>query len=576
MNMKTEALGISWREWSKEAFEEARQSGKLILLDLSAEWCHWCHVMDSTTYSDPAVVATINDDFIPVRVDIDERPDISERYNRGGFPTTAFLSDRGESVWGGTYIPPADMKRIMGSILSARASGEISAALERSRMQYLDISKASEQETHADRAFIDSLFEDIFSAYDVEHGGFGLYPKFPHPDVVDLLLIRYAAAGDRELADAAAHTLDRMTDGLYDAEEGGVFRYSVTRDWREPHYEKMLETNLGFLRNLARASVVLERPDYERTARGVAKYLLETLRDPDSGGFFSSQDADEAYYKLDLRARKRARAPAVVRAIYGGWNSEAVAVLAEAGAILGETEWIRAAKGAWEHNMSRLWDRKTGLLRHSDGKKLFLFEDQASFLEALLAVYEITGDGFLLELGRSLSASVKAHFSHPEGGFADIVNDAGAIGELAEQRRSLVSNSVWAKASALLAAASSDPELARESRQVVNSFSHKEIEMYGLFSSSYLTAWSVLEEGPSVVEVRSDDADDPAANDLWTAAKKALKPSALVVMKPHSTDRPSDGRRATAMVCSSDGCSVQIRDPRVLAARLRGTQSSQV
>src|SRR5512136_2867453 len=106
---------IAWREWSKHSFAEAKEKNKLVLLDLTATWCHWCHVMDEKTYADPEIAKTINENFIPVRVDIDRRPDISERYNRGGFPTTAFLSYKGESIWGATYIPPADMKRIIRS-----------------------------------------------------------------------------------------------------------------------------------------------------------------------------------------------------------------------------------------------------------------------------------------------------------------------------------------------------------------------------------------------------------------------------------------------------------------------------
>ena len=576
MNKETGSPGIAWREWSKESFEEARISNRLVLLDLSAEWCHWCHVMDDTTYSDRAVIAQINENFIPIRVDIDERPDISERYNRGGFPTTAFLSDMGESVWGATYIPPVDMKRIIASILAAKAAGEVDAALERSRMQYLDISKAIGQRTPPDRAFVDSLFEDIFSAYDVEHGGFGLYPKFPHPDVLDLLMIRYAQSGDQEIADAVIHTLDRMTEGLYDPAEGGVFRYSVSRDWKEPHYEKMLETNLGFLRNLIRAAIILGKPNYQQTARGVANYLLGTLRDLTSGGFFSSQDADEAYYRLALDERTQRGAPPVVRAIYGGWNSEAVATLAEAGAVVGEPDWVQAAKDAWEYDLSKLWDGKNGLLRHAEGKRLFLFEDQVSFLEAILAIYELTGEDSLLDLGKVLTNGVKSHFAHPDGGYSDIVKDSNAVGELADQRRSLVSNSKWARASALLAAASNEPEPARRQMEIIDSFSHREVEMYGLFSSSYLVAWSVLEEGPSIVEVRSDKPLDAITNELWTVAKRAMKPSTLVVMKPSGPDLPDGRPGSSAMVCASDGCSVQIRDPKALANRLRGVQPSQV
>ncbi|MBU1914899.1 MAG: DUF255 domain-containing protein, partial [Candidatus Thermoplasmatota archaeon] len=136
---------MRWREWSKEAFDEASRTDKLIMLDLSAVWCHWCHVMDETTYSDTRVIKTVNERFVPVRVDIDRRPDISERYNRGGFPTTTFLSNKGEFVWGATYVPPQDMIKVLQAILDAKASGEVDKALERGRMTYLDISKVWEK-----------------------------------------------------------------------------------------------------------------------------------------------------------------------------------------------------------------------------------------------------------------------------------------------------------------------------------------------------------------------------------------------------------------------------------------------
>lgn len=152
MSESAEDQGIRWRDWSTEAFEGARKSGRLLLLDLSAAWCHWCHVMDETTYADPVVIRTVNEKFIPVRVDIDKRPDISERYNRGGFPTTAFLSDRGETIWGGTYVPPDDMKEIMKAVLESQASGELGGVLERQRQQYLDLSKALERRESVDPA----------------------------------------------------------------------------------------------------------------------------------------------------------------------------------------------------------------------------------------------------------------------------------------------------------------------------------------------------------------------------------------------------------------------------------------
>ena len=558
--------GIGWREWSKAAFEEAREKGKLVLLDLTASWCHWCHVMDERTYADPEVARMIVDHFVPVRVDIDRRPDISERYNRGGFPTTAFLSDQGESIWGATYVPPGDMTRIMRSILDAKASGEVDLALERSRMHYLDLSRALERREQVDGQKVSSLFEDVFASYDIEYGGFGLDPKFPYPDAVDLLLERFSETGDESLAAAAEFTLDQMTDGLFDKVEGGVFRYSVTRNWHTPHYEKMLETNLGFLGNLVRAYKTLGKDKFAKTARGVTSYLLEELRDTDSGAFFGSQDADEEYYKLAMPERSERGAPSIDRTVYAGWNSEAVSTLLFAGVVLKDSELARAGESAWTNLLDRLWDPELKLVRHTEVQKVFLFDDQVSFLEALLAVLERSPEKKMFDLAESLLEGTGTAFADPEGGFADVVRDVEAIGGLESPRRPLVGNSRWARALALYGAATHRPELSEEAMRVLLSFPPKDVEAHGIFASSYVTAWRVLERGAASAEVHSGNEVDALSNELWTSAKGVLDPGTIVL---NVRDTGAEGERPYAVLCTPKGCSSRMEEPALLAEGIR-------
>jgi hypothetical protein len=566
---------IRWREWSKEAFDEAARDGKLVLLDLTAVWCHWCHVMDETTYSDAEIAKSINDNFVPVRVDIDRRPDVAERYNRGGFPTTAFLSDRGESIWGATYVPPADMKRIIRSVLEAENSGEVEAALERSRMQYLDLSKALEKKSTADSGFVDALFEDIFATYDVEFGGFGVAPKFPHPEVIDLLNRRYAQDKDKELSDAVQHTLDQILKGLYDPVEWGVYRYSVTRDWTEPHYEKMLDTNAGMLRNLARAHTTLGHQRYRDGAAGIATYLLKVLREPESGGFYGSQDADEEYYKLDAKGRAERRPPSVDKHIYANWNAEAVSALTEAGALLAEREWVDAAKAAWDYSITHLWNEDRGLIEHTDGQEIYFFEDQTALLESLVSVLEIGNDGRLFVLGRKLVEGVEKAFADDEGGYDDIMKSEDAIGELGSPRRSLVANSRWARAMALFGIASHDVDLIQKAWKVVMAFEPKEVESYGLFAADYITAWWALENGPTLVEVHNAKEHDPLRSRLWLAAKKTLSPGIVTVVAADEGLRTGHSENEFAVVCTRSGCSNEIATPAALEEKLRPVHSSQ-
>lgn len=570
---------IAWREWSTEAFDEATKSDKLVLLDLFAPWCHWCHVMDKTTYSDPDIIRTINEKFVPVRVDIDRRPDISERYNRGGFPTTAFLSDRGESIWGRTYVPPDDMKRIMISILASKASGEVDQALERERMQFLDVSKALERKESADPIFVDAVFEDIFSTYDVQWGGFGGNQKFPHPDVIDLLLYKFMEDQDRELSDAVASTLDHMTAGLFDKIEGGVFRYSVTRDWREPHYEKMLETNLGFLRNLVHAHQVLGQERFADTAKGVARYLLDVLKDHETGGFFSSQDADEEYYRLPAAERVRSTPPKVVSDIYSGWNCEAVSTFIEAGVLLGEGSWVDAGKAAWRYSIDHHWNPDLAMVRHRKGEELYLFEDQVSFFGALMSMIELTpADDIaeMLEMGEAIIGGVSKAFVHPDGGYGDVMIKMDAVGELVEPRRSIVSNSRWARSSALFGVITFKPERTDATRDILMSFHPKQVQANGLFAAPYVLAWWTLERGAQLVEIHGAMDKDMTSVPLWTEAKRSMNLGTMVMSARQvgpEIPRPS---KPFAVVCRSTGCSKEIDDPRTLFSKLREPHAGQV
>jgi uncharacterized protein YyaL (SSP411 family) len=569
---------IRWREWSQTAFDEARHASKLILLDLSAEWCHWCHVMDQTTYSDPRVIRMINDDFVPVRVDIDKRPDISDRYNRGGFPTTAFLSDRGESLWGSTYVPPEDMLNVMRAMQEAKDKGEVNAALEQQRMQYLDLSKARDKLESVDAEFVDAIFEDVFAAYDIEWGGFGREPKFPHPAAIDLLIERYSTSKDEELASAVRSTIDHMTEGLYDEIEGGVFRYSVTRDWKVPHYEKMLETNLGFLRNLSRARTALGVERYADTADGVAKYVLDTLRDQDSGGFFSSQDADEEYYKLDRKGREGRPRPKIIKEVFSGLNCRAVSTLIEAGALLGRKDWTEAGVKAWSVTMRDHWDTGLGLLRHSTGTDLYLFDDQVDFLEALLLVAETQSDAEserTLALAADLDKGVGHAFAHSEGGFGDVRREPGAIGKLAEPERSIIANSRWARLISLVGAATFNPAMKENARRILGSFPPKQVQANGIFASDYAYAWDALRLGPKSVEIHGLLDTEPASNEFWIAVKRALNPS-VVVLPAKRAMLEVDAPLPFAVVCQDGGCSKEIFEPGELASKLRPALTSQI
>ena len=311
------AAEISWRPWGEPAFAEARRLGRPVLLSLSAVWCHWCHVMDETSYSDPRIIAAINEHFVPVRVDNDRHPDVNRRYNMGGWPTTAFLAASGDVLTGGTYLPPDQMLESLARVKafcdanqsqlialeSERAADGDGAAMAKLTGLPLNLDEALEAldgdpDVPGDIAAEVAL--QVVRAFDPLHGGLGAEPKFPQPDVFGFMLAygTLRGAGDPEhvpdggsallrpvrVQEVVRRTLTAMAEGaMYDAVEGGFFRYATQRDWSVPHYEKMLEDNARLVGLYLEASVVAAEHDlgdpelYRRTAEGSIDYLLATL-----------------------------------------------------------------------------------------------------------------------------------------------------------------------------------------------------------------------------------------------------------------------------------------------------------
>ncbi len=246
---------IRWNEWGEEAFAIAQRENKPILLDIGAVWCHWCHVMDRESYDDPDIAQIVNERFVAVKVDRDERPDIDSRYQvavssisgQGGWPLTAFLTPTGKPFFGGTYFPPDDgygrpsFRRVLLSISDAYKNKNADV-MEQSELVEAAIHRA-ESFTESGGEFsphaIDEIVEACLKAFDQGNGGFGQAPKFPHPGALDLLIDQYARTGREELRNVFITSLEKMArGGIYDQLAGGFHRYSVDERWGVPHFEK--------------------------------------------------------------------------------------------------------------------------------------------------------------------------------------------------------------------------------------------------------------------------------------------------------------------------------------------------
>ena len=304
---------IHWHEWGPEPFEKAKRENKPILLDIGAVWCHWCHVMDRESYEDPEIAQIVNDHFIAIKVDRDERPDVDSRYQtavqaisgQGGWPLTGFLTPEGKPFYGGTYFPPQEhygrpsFRRVLLSLAQAykEKPGEVQESADSV------MAAISQAESFADKSgslrpeLIDRIVQAAVKLFDAEHGGFGSAPKFPHASAVDLLMQRYVETGNDSLLRIVTSTLEKMAQGgVYDQLAGGFHRYSVDEHWIVPHFEKMAYDNSELLKNYVHGFQLSGNEFFSFVARDIIRWIDEWLTDQQHGGFYASQDAD---YSLD-------------------------------------------------------------------------------------------------------------------------------------------------------------------------------------------------------------------------------------------------------------------------------------
>jgi hypothetical protein len=299
---------VDWHPWSEEAFQKAQAEDKPILLDIGAVWCHWCHVMDRESYEDAEVARFINQHFIAVKVDRDERPDVDVRYQsainaitgQGGWPLTAFLAPDGRPYFGGTYIPREDRYGRPGILQVLGAMAQVwqerrDEALETAQnvMAAIEHNENFSGQGSLTPAVVEKIAASALKRFDARFGGFGSQPKFPHSAVLDLLLERAMQASDEEARKAFVVTLEKIgRGGVYDQLAGGFHRYSVDERWIVPHFEKMLYDNTELLRNYVHGFQSFVHAEFEEKAREIIAWLDRTMTDREHGGFYASQDAD--------------------------------------------------------------------------------------------------------------------------------------------------------------------------------------------------------------------------------------------------------------------------------------------
>lgn len=406
---------VKWNDWSDEIFQRAKKEGKLVLLDLEAVWCHWCHVMDEKTYGDANVARLMEKHIIAVKVDQDSRPDLSNKYEKYGWPATIlFNADGKELAKRSGYMDSDEFKTLIKQLAANPNKPEPEAAADSESITYSSSNILSPEQRK------DLTFKHV-DGYDAEQGGWGIGGhKFLDWNSLEFSL-QLAKQGDKDALVRVRKTLDAHHK-LLDPVFGGVYQYSTSGDWDHPHFEKIMETQAECLRLYSIAGMVLQDQKYIDSAKSIEKYLRDFMLSPD-GAFYTSQDADlkpgehaDEYFKLNDRERREKGIPRIDKHIYSrenGWAINAVTYLYMA---TGQVEYLKEAEKATAWIIANR-SIDGGGFRHDENDKGGPFlGDTLSMGRAFLSLYQATGDAKWLKLATKAADFMAAHFeNHPTG-----------------------------------------------------------------------------------------------------------------------------------------------------------------
>ncbi|MDY6796266.1 MAG: DUF255 domain-containing protein [Actinomycetota bacterium] len=550
---------IRWMSWGEAAFNRAREEKKLVLLSISAVWCHWCHVMDETSYSDSEVIRLANERYVPVRVDSDRNPDINRRYNQGGWPTTAFLDPDGTPLAGATYMPPDTMRKAlvrMADFYKRQGTDMEEGAVD-------GVIRANRGE-EAGPELIMEAGSLILRAWDRAYGGLGTAPKFPQTETIGLALEIFADGGDREFLHYARGTLDAMIGGnLLDKVEGGFFRYSTTRDWSIPHYEKMLADNASLLSILLRAYAVTGSEIYRGTALGTAEFIRGTLSDG-VDRFYGSQDADEGYYLLDKEGRDRLPRPPVDETVYTDLTSMAAMAFLEAGIVVEREDYISQALSSLDFLWSKCRREGDGMAHYHDRgpRRWGLLEDQVLASRAFTLAFGFTGHQEYLRRAEELLRLVIEDYWDDRSGILYDMTPLHTPTGLKPQPADPGTRARAAEAMLLYGAMASGGEW-RDAAGRILAGASDDLAYYGIPAAPLAGAANLYLKGPVIVRI-TGGRDNGASELLKTAL---LSP--LPRLFPLLSEASGEGSRAEAEVCSMQACRIRTSDTGELAGHLR-------
>jgi len=663
---------VDWYPWGDEALAKARAEDKPIFLSIGYSACHWCHVMEHESFEDEPTAQLMNELFVNIKVDREERPDLDAIYmdavqamtQHGGWPMSVFLTPEGEPFYGGTYFPPEprhgmpSFKQVLSSVSDAyqNRGEQVREQAQRLTAMLARTAELEAQDHDLGADLLDEAVTQLRHYFDEYNGGFGQQPKFPQPMTLDFAMSQYDRTGDPDTLYMAELTLEKMAlGGIYDQLGGGFHRYSVDAIWLTPHFEKMLYDNAQLLRTYLHAWQITQKPLYRRVIDETIDYVLREMTAP-AGGFYSTQDADSegeegkffvwtpdeieavlgaerarlfnAYYGVSrhgnfegknilnvnmtvadvarrfgtdeetartalaegrqqlFAAREERIKPGRDEKILTEWNGLMIHALVECGAVLGRTDALDAAQNAADFILQQMSQPDGKLYRsYKDERARFnaYLEDYASFIRALIALYETTFDlRWLGEASRLTRLMIEQFGDEQRHGFFQTGADHES---LVVRRKDFIDNAVpsgnslAAEALLRLSVLTGANDYREKAMGILLLMKDAMARQPTGFGRLLGVLHALLTPSQEVAIVGDPDAADTQT--LLAEVRKRYLPDTVVALKrpdeesmlPLLAERTAIDNQATAYVCEAYACKLPVTAAADLAALLENGAS---
>ncbi len=557
-NTEADKGGLSWQSWQQDLFTKAKAENKFVLLDLEAVWCHWCHVMAETTYQDGKVVELINSKYIPVRVDQDANPDLSIRYEEYGWPATVIFGPDGhEIVKRRGYISPEVMASLLQAVIDDPTPGP--SVLPENEIAPAENAFLNEEQKKA-------VFDEHFGFYDKENGGWGDVHKLIDEGHMEQALLK-AAAGDKQETDMARKTLDNALN-LLDPVWGGFYQYSDQKDWKSPHFEKIMSIQTSYIRLYTLAYAIFKEPGYLEAAKAADLYLKNFWTDKD-GAFYTSQDADvsplipgKTYFPLPDKDRRQLGMPRIDTHIYARENGWAISALTYLYNVTGDADVLaRALKAArWIMANRRLPE---GGFSHDEKDRGGPFlGDSLAMARAFLSLYASTADRAWLEEAKKTADDMDRTFRDSGAGFLATKSEIASAGVLSKPVRQLDENIYMARFANLLFYYTGNKKYKDMGEWAMRYLASPGMFKNRRFLAGILVADHELATEPDHITILGKK-NDPTARDLYLAALAYPSPYKRVEWwdraegpLPNPDVEYPELPRAAAFACANQICSL--------------------